>query len=158
MKLFLALACLAAARVADAQCTSHASCAVGEWCGLAHGSSSGDVCIAVDDADASTYCTCGTSGSWFCPPGTEDPASAVAVLGSTCCRPAPTTWGTQAYATGCPTGNQWCGSDPANPSAGDHCQNITDGKPCVLDRSVGPPQGDPIPCEDFPLEPSASIY
>ena len=86
MKLFLALACLAAARVADAQCTSHASCAVGEWCGSAHGTSSGDVCIAVDDADASTYCTCGTSGSWFCPPSTEDPASAVAVLGSTCCR------------------------------------------------------------------------
>eukprot|EP01052_Picozoa_sp_SAG31_P027928 SAG31_NODE_2653_length_5296_cov_2.690591_4_plen_202_part_00 len=153
IKRFLALACsLPTMRVADAQsCTSHASCADGEWCGAQHGSTSGNECWAPDSEDPSTYCTCGTAGAWYCPVGTEDPNSAVVVLGSTCCRPAPANWGAQAYATGCPSGNQWCGTDPANPAAGDHCQTITEDAPCVFARSAQPYQGEPVPCEDFPL-------
>eukprot|EP01047_Picozoa_sp_COSAG01_P060451 COSAG01_NODE_7410_length_3219_cov_3.457198_1_plen_184_part_00 len=127
-------------------CTTHAACGAGQWCGTPSGLSP-DRCVAINAAVASTYCTCAYSKTWSCPAGTETPAR-----NTICCRPAPPFWGSQTYPTGCPGANQWCGSDPTNPGAGTHCQDISADKPCVLAHAAAPPGGSPVPCENFPLQ------
>ena len=119
---------------AVAACTTQ-DCGAGKWCGGVNGQGP-DACVTVDAADAATYCTCTYSKTWSCPSGTENPSRT-----TTCCRPAPPAWGSQTYPTGCPSANQWCGSDPANAGAGNHCQVITDDKPCVLSRLAEDPPG-----------------